>query len=365
VLLGWVVGGLGHHRLARLQPTCSAVTAPRYVAWVPRVLPADEAFWRPSNLLGVANTDLASQLGAGTFGARLWRLSPGQYSTLHRHVAQTELYVVLAGVGRMRVGSEVHTLAPLSAVLVEPDVLRQVFNDTDADALWLVAGAPPEAASTLEMTPELLERMYPDGPLVPPPELAPGTPELFFDVGSPYSWLAVERFEAVVGVRPVLQPVLLGAIFKERGRSSWARTDARSSGMAEVEARAAAAGMPHVVWPEGWPGDYLAAMRAVVWAGRRGLGDAFARAAMRAAFGAGVDLSGVAALREVAVTVGLDPDALEAGIGDAAVKAELRASTERALRLGVMGVPTTRVGDELFWGDDRLEEVARARTGSR
>jgi 2-hydroxychromene-2-carboxylate isomerase len=78
------------------------------------------------------------------------------------------------------------------------------------------------------MTPEALARLYPKGPPAPPGELAPGTPELFIDVGSPYAYLAAERFEAVVGVRPVLQPVLLGAIFKARGRSSWgARTRAR------------------------------------------------------------------------------------------------------------------------------------------
>jgi hypothetical protein len=51
--------------------------------------------------------------------------------------------------------------------------VRQVFNDTDADALWLVAGAPAEAANTLEMTPEQLAWMYPDGPKALPPELTP------------------------------------------------------------------------------------------------------------------------------------------------------------------------------------------------
>ena len=50
--------------------------------------------------------------------------------------------------------------------------MRQVFNDTEADALWLVVGAPPELANTLEMTPEQLAHMYPDGPKAPPPELA-------------------------------------------------------------------------------------------------------------------------------------------------------------------------------------------------
>jgi len=122
--------------------------------------------------MGVLNTDIGGQLGAETLGARLWRLAPGQASTRHRHVEQTELYVVLEGTGRMRVGDELLTLEPLSAVLVEPRTVRQAFNDTDADALWLVVGTPREAvSSTLEMTPELLADMYPDGPRGLPPEL--------------------------------------------------------------------------------------------------------------------------------------------------------------------------------------------------
>ena len=136
-----------------------------------RVLAAGDAFWRPSNLMGVENTDLGGQLGATTLGARLWRLAPGQASTRHRHVAEAELYVVLEGTGRIRVGDDLHTLAPLSALRVDPDTVRQVFNDTDADVLWLVAGAPPELANTLEMTPEQLAHMYPDGPKALPPEL--------------------------------------------------------------------------------------------------------------------------------------------------------------------------------------------------
>jgi quercetin dioxygenase-like cupin family protein len=136
-----------------------------------KVLHADDAFWRPSNQMGVQNTDLAKQLGAETLGARLWRLAPGQASTRHRHLRQTELYVLLEGTGRVRVDGELLTLAPLSALLVEPGTVRQVFNDTDADALWLVAGAPPEGANTLEMTPELIAEIYPDGPKALPPEL--------------------------------------------------------------------------------------------------------------------------------------------------------------------------------------------------
>ena len=135
------------------------------------VLRAEEQLWRPSNQMGVLNTDLSKQLCVETLGSRLWRLTPGQASTRHRHLTQHELYLVLEGVGRIRVDDELITLSSLSAVAVSPESVRQIFNDTSADALWLVVGAPAEAASTLQMTPELLSVVYPDGPKALPPEL--------------------------------------------------------------------------------------------------------------------------------------------------------------------------------------------------
>lgn len=137
-----------------------------------RTLSAGDAFWRPSNQMGVLNTDLAKQLQASTLGARLWRLTPGQASTRHRHRGTHELYLLLEGTGRIRVDQELHTLEPLSSLLVEPEHVRQLFNDTDADQLWLVVGAPPELANTLEMTDETLAWIYPDGPKALPPELS-------------------------------------------------------------------------------------------------------------------------------------------------------------------------------------------------
>jgi hypothetical protein len=80
--------------------------------------------------------------------------------------------VLLEGRGRIRVDEELLTLARLDTLLVEPGSVRQAFNDTEEDQLWLVAGAPPEAvSSTLEMDEELLRFMYPDGPKALPPEL--------------------------------------------------------------------------------------------------------------------------------------------------------------------------------------------------
>jgi quercetin dioxygenase-like cupin family protein len=136
-----------------------------------RLLKAADAFWRPSNQMRVENTDLGKQLEASSLGARLWRLAPGQASTKHRHAEQEELYLLLEGRGRVRIDDEPLTLAPLDTLLVEPGSVRQLFNDTDADQLWLVVGAPPEAANTLEMSEEQVRQLYPDGPKALPPEL--------------------------------------------------------------------------------------------------------------------------------------------------------------------------------------------------
>ena len=124
----------------------------------------------------VENTDLGKQLATTQLAARLWRLHPGQASTKHRHVTQEELYVVLEGTGRLRVGPDSLTLDRLSTVAVDADTVRQLFNDTDVDQLWLVVGAPAELANTLEMDAEQLALIYPDGPKAMPPELG-GDPD--------------------------------------------------------------------------------------------------------------------------------------------------------------------------------------------
>lgn len=136
------------------------------------LLRAGDAHWRRSNQMRVLNTDLGKQLEASALGARMWRLEPGQASTKHRHAEQEELYVLLEGEGRVRIEEEVLTLAPLDTLLVGPDSVRQLFNDTGADQLWLVVGAPPELANTLEMSEERLRQLYPDGPRALPPELS-------------------------------------------------------------------------------------------------------------------------------------------------------------------------------------------------
>jgi 2-hydroxychromene-2-carboxylate isomerase len=184
------------------------------------------------------------------------------------------------------------------------------------------------------------------------------TAELFYDLGSPYGYLAVARARSVLGDGVELVPILLGAIFAERGYGSWAHTDARAENVAEVERRAREYGLPPVAWPPGWPPNALAAMRAATWA--RGLGDrgGFAAAAYRLAFVDGRDLAQLDALEEAAGAAGLPAGELAAAIGRPEVKDELRRTTAEAWAAGVAGVPSVRVGTEVFYGDDRLEEAA-------
>jgi 2-hydroxychromene-2-carboxylate isomerase len=184
----------------------------------------------------------------------------------------------------------------------------------------------------------------------------------YFDVGSPYAYLAAERVESVLPEPPRWQPVLLGGLFKLTGRSSWALGDyrRRQTGMAGIEQRARSYGLPPIIWPDPWPTDYLAAMRAVTWAFELGPGhgQALARRLSRDAFQRGRELSIEAHVLGAVDAVGLDRSDARDAMRDPSVKAALRVATEAAHALGVFGVPTTEVAGELFWGDDRLEDAA-------
>ena len=185
-------------------------------------------------------------------------------------------------------------------------------------------------------------------------------PRFFVDVGSPYAWLAAERVESVLGSEVVWQPVLLGAVFAARGWGSWSLTDARAQGIEEVERRAAAYGLGPVRWPEPWPGSTLLAMRCAVAACERGAGRAFLLAALRLGFRDGRDLSDPAAVADAASTAGIEGSQLLAAASTPEVKGALRERTEAAIALGVRGVPSVVVGTDALWGDDRLEDAARA-----
>jgi 2-hydroxychromene-2-carboxylate isomerase len=185
-------------------------------------------------------------------------------------------------------------------------------------------------------------------------------PTFYYDLGSPYAYLAAERMQRVLPVVPVWQPILLGGIWKETGGRSWATTDRREAGMAEIERRAAEYGLMPVRWPAGWPNNTLTAMRAATFAPQTGRAVAFSLAAFRQAFAAGRDLADVDNVLIAAAACELHPNAVLKAIAMQSTKDRLREATSEAFERGVRGVPTIAVGDELFWGDDRLEEAASA-----
>jgi len=185
-------------------------------------------------------------------------------------------------------------------------------------------------------------------------------PVFYYDLGSPYAYLAAERINQVLPVVPIWQPVLLGGIWKATGGGSWASTGARAAGMAEVEDRAVRYGLQPVRWPSRWPGDTLAAMRAAIFAQGAGRVVAYSLAAFRQAFAGGRDLSEEGNVLISAAACELHPNAVLKGIESRSVRDGLREATAEAVRRGVTGVPTVAVGDRLFWGDDNLEEAAAA-----
>jgi 2-hydroxychromene-2-carboxylate isomerase len=185
-------------------------------------------------------------------------------------------------------------------------------------------------------------------------------PTFYFDLGSPYAWLAAERIHQVLPMPVTWQPILLGGIWKQTGGRSWAMTDKRDEGMREVEQRAERYGLLPVKWPDPWPSNGLHAMRAAVFAQQTGRTVAFALAAFRQAFAGGRDLSNVDNVLIAAAACELHPNAVLKGIGLQSTKDRLRAATQEAYERGVRGVPSVVVGEQVFWGDDRLEEAAKA-----
>jgi 2-hydroxychromene-2-carboxylate isomerase len=183
-------------------------------------------------------------------------------------------------------------------------------------------------------------------------------PTFYFDLGSPYAWLAAERVHQVLPVTPVWQPILLGGIWQQTGGRSWAVTDKRDEGMREIERRAELYGLLPVRWPDDWPTNTLKAMRAATFAQQAGRTVAFALAAFRQAFAGGKDLSDLDNVLIAAAACELHPKAVLKGIEMQSTKDRLRASTQDAYDRGVRGVPTVAIGDDVFWGDDRLEEAA-------
>ncbi len=183
-----------------------------------------------------------------------------------------------------------------------------------------------------------------------------------YDFNSPYAWLAAERIDAVLGGEKSVcwQPIAFAFLLAAQERVPWSLGGGKAAGKAECERRAAERGLPPIRWRDDWPqGCYsLDPLRAAVVAEQHGLLREFSLAAFRRLFVDGEALGGEATIA-VTESVELDADVVRDGLAGAG-KEGLRAATDEAIALGVPGVPTVTVGDEHFWGDDRLEDARRA-----
>lgn len=184
-------------------------------------------------------------------------------------------------------------------------------------------------------------------------------PVFYFAAMSPYSWLAAERIEQVLP-QARWRPVTAAFVFRATGRTSWGFTDERASGIADCERRAASYGHGPIRWPDPWPTNDLPIARAMTFADSRGTLRPFALGAMRMAFREGRDLAELDVVREAGERAGIDAAELEAALGEATIKDALRLATDEATARGVFGIPTVLVGEDLFWGDDRLQDAADA-----
>ena len=188
----------------------------------------------------------------------------------------------------------------------------------------------------------------------------PDRPVFYYDLGSPYAYLTAERINQVLPEVPVWQPILLGGIWKETGGESWGTTDKRDEGISEVERRAQSNGLMPLRWPPGWPNNTLQAMRVAIFAQQTGRVVAYSLAAFRQAFAGGRDLSNIDFVLMAAAACELHPNAVLKALETQSIKDRLRDATADAYARGVRGVPTVAAGDELFYGDDRLDDAAAA-----
>ena len=189
--------------------------------------------------------------------------------------------------------------------------------------------------------------------------------EFYFDFGSTASYLAwtrIAKVAAAAGATVVWRPMLLGGVFKATGNVSPVSVPAKGRWMMADLARCAAKfGVPFRM-PPTFPVNTLALMRGAVGIQLQRPADLerYMTAIFAGMFAHGLDMADPAVVARVLTDAGFDPAAFEALVGDPAVKQALIAATDAAVKRGVFGGPTMFVGDEMHFGQDRLDFVADA-----
>jgi 2-hydroxychromene-2-carboxylate isomerase len=186
--------------------------------------------------------------------------------------------------------------------------------------------------------------------------------DFFFEFASTYSYPAAMRIGQVArsaDVRVRWRPFLLGPIFKAQGfdTSPFNVFPAKGRYMWHDLARTCEnLGLPFRR-PEPFPQNGLLAARVAHVGLAQDWGEAFCRAVFTAEFGQGLEIGSEAVIRELLIELCHQPDEILARARSDEVKDGLRTTTEEALRLGIFGAPNFVVGEELFWGNDRLEQA--------
>ena len=188
--------------------------------------------------------------------------------------------------------------------------------------------------------------------------------EFYFDFSSPYGYLASERIDAIAarhGRDVTWRPYLMGVAMKTTGSTPLVNRPMMGAYSRHDMARSARRLALPLTFPEPFPIATVAACRAVYWVERTdaAAAKALAQALYRAYFVDGRNISEPDVVADVAAGTGVDRDALLAGIQEPAVKDRLKEVTGAAIERGVFGSPFFMVGDEPFWGHDRMDDVDR------
>ncbi|MEY2736133.1 MAG: hypothetical protein RLZ58_1542 [Pseudomonadota bacterium] len=189
--------------------------------------------------------------------------------------------------------------------------------------------------------------------------------DFFFDFGSPAAYLAwtqVPRLAAETGAQAVYRPMLLGGVFQATGNQSPVSVPAKGRyTFTDFDRFARRYGVPLKRNPH-FPINTLTLMRGAAGLQSTDPGRfiAYGDAICRAIWVDSLNLNDLAVVAQVLQSAGFDAQAMVALCNDAATKDALKAATQEAVDRGVFGAPTFFVGDQMFWGQDRMDFVKEA-----
>ena len=194
-------------------------------------------------------------------------------------------------------------------------------------------------------------------------------PTVFYALTSPWTFLGWARLRGIVarhGVLPDYRPIFMAPVFEVSGGLPLGQRPKQRQAyrLMELERWRKRLGIELNLHPRFFPADDRLAARMVIAHQQQG-GDiaALSEAVMAGVWQRQQDIADPATLREIAAGQGLDGEALLAAAEQPAVRERHDANTRYAIDCGVFGVPTVMIGDELFWGQDRLDFVEETLAG--